>query len=279
MFSSIRPGSTERVSPEVDVRLIDAHCHFDFPRFDGCREQEWEAARKAGLSGLVIPGVRQADWRRVRGAALAHEGIFYCLGIHPWFVGEHTQEDLSLLERLLRNRPDKCIALGECGLDRLAGDLANQWPWFEAQVTLARELDYPLVIHSVKTHDDIHGALRRLDWHGRAVVHGFSGSYEQAAKLVDLGCSIGVGGVITRPGAHKTRDAVARLPLDALVLETDAPDMAPVGVEPGQNSPVYLGQILEALAALRSLPAEALACSLWRNTMALYRMDPGEVRE
>lgn len=91
----------------------------------------------------------------------------------------------------------------------------------------SRRGGFTLVIHSVRTHDEIHGALRRLNWNGPALVHGFSGSFQQAEKLVALGCSIGVGGVITHPRARKTRDAVARLPLEALVLETDAPDMSP----------------------------------------------------
>ena len=88
------------------MQLIDAHCHFDFPQFDGRRDTELEQGRSRGLSGLVIPGVRRPDWGRVRETALAHDGLFYCLGIHPWFVGEHSEEDLTQLRRLLRlSRP------------------------------------------------------------------------------------------------------------------------------------------------------------------------------
>ena len=252
------------------MQLIDAHCHFDFPRFDGRRETELERARSHGVSGLVIPGVRRTDWGRVRQTALAHDGLFYCLGIHPWFVDEHSEEDLVTLEQLLTSKPERCVAIGECGLDRLRGNLETQWPWFEAQVTLASELNMPLVIHSVKTHDEVHGLLNRRQWGGRALIHGFSGSFQQAEKLVGLGCFIGVGGVITHPRARKTRDAIARLPPESLVLETDAPDMAPEGVRPGRNSPVYLPQILDTLAEIRGMEREALAQVLNRNVSRLY---------
>ncbi|MDO6441270.1 TatD family hydrolase [Marinobacter sp. 2_MG-2023] len=252
------------------MKLVDAHCHFDFPRFDGCRAGELEAALHNGVVGLVIPGVRSSDWDRVKSTAQAHSGLFYCLGIHPWYIGEHSERDLEALESLLSARPERCIAIGECGLDRLHGDLASQYPWFEAQIELASKLNFPLIIHSVKTHDEVHATLRRHNWSGRALLHGFSGSYQQAAKLVEQGCFIGVGGVITHPRARKTRETVARLPLESLVLETDAPDMAPEGIVAGNNSPAYLPRILECLAEIRSEQPEYLASVLFSNTEELY---------
>lgn len=261
------------------MQVVDAHCHFDFPEFDSCRDSELAKARAAGLVGLVIPGVRRSDWPRVRDTALAFQEGAYCLGIHPWYVSEHDAGDLELLEQLACDHPERFVAIGECGLDRLRGSLAEQWPWFDAQVGLAARLDLPLVIHSVRTHDEVHGALRRLNWNGPALVHGFSGSYQQAAKLVALGCSIGVGGVITHPRARKTRDAVARLPLESLVLETDAPDMSPQGVDAGRNSPAKLGQILSVLAELRGVTEQALAPILLDNVAALYRWRPGGIGE
>ncbi len=252
------------------MQLIDAHCHFDFPYFDGHRDTELEQARVRGLKGLVIPGVRRSDWGRVRKTAMAHDGLVYCLGIHPWFVGEHSPQDLAELRSLLEARPDRCVAIGECGLDRLRGNLDEQLPWFEAQVELAGELSMPLVIHSVKTHDEVHSLLNRLHWDGRALIHGFAGSFQQARKLVALGCFIGVGGVITHPRALKTRDAIAKLPLESLVLETDAPDMAPEGVAKGQNSPRYLPDILDALAEIRGEAPEQLAPLLLDNVSRLY---------
>ncbi len=252
------------------MQLIDAHCHFDFPRFDGIREEEYALARREGVSALVIPGVRSANWGRVQVLASPDQGIWYCLGVHPWFVEEHCDKDLESLESILRSSHEGCVGLGECGLDALRGDLVLQQDWFRAQVTIASRVGCPLVIHSVKTHDQVHAALRSLHWSGRALVHGFSGSYQQASKLLDLGCYIGVGGVITHVRARKTRDTIARLPLDRLVLETDAPDMAPAGVAKGMNSPGCLPLILQALADLRGELPERLAPVLHQNACALY---------
>lgn len=252
------------------MRLIDAHCHFDFPEFNGRRETVLEEARSAGLSNLVIPGVRRPDWGRVSRIATEHEGLYYCLGIHPWFVNEHSEGDLGALRAALLDHPGNCVALGECGLDRLHGELKGQYPWFEAQVDIAADTHFPLVIHSVKTHDEVYEVLRRKSFAGRVLVHGFSGSYQQASKLIDLGCFIGVGGVITHPRARKTRDTIARLPVDALVLETDAPDMAPEGVQPGHNSPACLPRIFNTLAELRNAGREDLARSLLCNVQRLY---------
>jgi len=253
--------------------LFDSHCHFDFPRFDGVRDQELVKARRQGLRGLVIPGVRRPDWARIEALADPVAGIWYCLGIHPWFVGEHDASDLEALERSLDPIPEGCLAVGECGLDALHGDLDEQEPWFRAQIDIAADHKLPLIVHSVKTHDQVHAILREKHWQGRALIHGFSGSYQQAKKLVDLGCFIGVGGVITFERAKKTRDAIARLPASALVLETDAPDMAPAGVEKGQNSPAFLPGIFQALVALKGEGEQVLADQLLANAAELYGTD------
>lgn len=255
------------------MRLIDAHCHFDFPCFDQERASILEEARQLGLSHLVIPGVRRPDWPRVSRIASEYRGIYYCLGIHPWYVGEHFPEDLKALEESLRSRPDHCVALGECGLDRLHGSLSEQFPWFEAQVDIAASVHLPLVVHSVRTHDEVAEVLKRKRVAGRVLVHGFSGSYQQACKLIDLGCFIGVGGLVTQSRARKTRDVLARLPADSLILETDAPDMAPQGVEQGRNSPVYLGRILAALAEVRKVGSDSLGQAMLCNVQRFYGWD------
>lgn len=255
------------------MRFIDAHCHFDFPCFDQRRKSVLEEARALGLSYLVIPGVRREDWGRVSRVASEHEGLYYCLGIHPWYVDEHSQSDLNVLEQALQTRPDHCVALGECGLDRLHGNLENQTPWFEAQVDIAARSHLPLVVHSVRTHDEVAEVLKRKGFAGRVLIHGFAGSYQQACKLIDLGCFIGVGGLVTQERAKKTRETLSRLPVDALILETDAPDMSPQGVEPGENSPVYLNRILAALAEVRGAEVEHLGRALLCNAQRFYGWD------
>ena len=153
--------------------------------------------------------------------------------------------------------------------------MSEQLYWFSAQVGIASRLKLALVVHSVKAHDQVYAALRSQSWQGSALIHGFSGSYQQAKKFIDLGCYVGVGGVITHHRATKTREAIARLPAEALVLETDAPDMAPSGVSKGENSPAYLPVILAQLARLRGDNEERLAEVLLDNASRLYGRAPG----
>lgn len=250
--------------------LVDAHCHFDYACFDGKRAQLLQQCESEGVGALVIPGVRVSDWQRVRDVAGADRRVSFCLGIHPWYVDEHTSADLDQLTALLARREDGCVALGECGLDRLHGSLERQLPWFESQVDIAKRLEVPLVIHSVRTHDEVGAVLRRKQVSSPVLVHGFSGSPEQARSLAGLGCYIGVGGVITYSRASKTRRAVADLPLNRLVLETDAPDMPPQGITKGANSPLYLPRVLKALCELRSESEHVIRAQLEQNARALY---------
>jgi TatD DNase family protein len=256
---------------DKQMELVDAHCHFDFSAFDGQRESIMAELRTAGIDRIVIPGVRKPDWEQIATLASSHEGLYYCLGVHPWFVQEHQPDALDDLAAQLSAAPETCVALGECGLDRLHGDLEPQKWWFEAQVEIARDLDWPLVIHSVKTHDEVLSTLKRLRFDGPVLIHGFSGSEQQARKFADFGAFVGVGGVITHERARKSRKAIASLPLSALVLETDAPDMPPAGVAKGDNSPVYLPRTLDALQSLRSESRDELLEALRANVNRLYR--------
>ncbi|MCH8499695.1 MAG: TatD family hydrolase [Marinobacter sp.] len=252
------------------MALVDAHCHFDFPAFDQDRASLLAAFASKGIERLVIPGVRPSDWSRVAQTAALDARLYYCLGIHPWFAGEATPESMADLRQRLAADPARCVAVGECGLDRWRGDLAVQQPVFEAQVRLAQACDLPLVIHSVRTHDEVAATLRRLRYQGRALVHGFSGSEQQARRLFAEGCYLGVGGIITHARAAKTRATIAAAPLACLVLETDAPDMAPAGVAKGANSPVYLTRVFEALCGLRAEPEQVVRQALLDNVRRLY---------
>lgn len=255
--------------------LFDAHCHFDFPEFDGRRETILTAMSGAGIQGLVIPGVRQTDWARVCATAAADNRLHYCVGIHPWFVAEHDlASSMEALEGYLRREHQIPVALGECGLDALRPDPERQRAFFDAQIHLAMTVDMPLVVHSVRAHEEVYLALKRARFEGPCLIHGFSGSYEQASRFAERGFFLGIGGVITHFRARKTRDTVARLPLSSLVLETDAPDMPPEGVEKGHNSPLAIRRIFEMLCTLRQEPPEVVAESLLDNTRRLYRRIP-----
>lgn len=250
--------------------LIDAHCHFDFPVFDGERQGLLRGMQAAGVGKIVIPGVRRPDWQRVLDIAAMDSRLYPCLGIHPWYVAEHDENDVAALDEWLRDNP-QCAALGECGLDRIYGDPDEQLPLFEAQVELACQRDWPLVVHSVRTHEPVMEVLNRQSAQVGVLIHAFAGSPEQAVQLTKKGIFLGVGGVITYERAKKSRQAVAEAPLENLILETDAPDMPPEGVEKGTNSPLNLGRVFDALCALRPEDPEVIAEALNYNVEQFYR--------
>lgn len=252
------------------TELVDAHCHFDFPVFDGQRDRILAEAGRLAISTLVVPGTCPGNWSRLRDLARQYPAVRYAPGIHPWWLDEIDADAIQKLEEELVQPAQGLVAVGECGLDLLRGDYDGQLELFRAQVKLASRHGYPLLIHSVRTHDEVAALLRRENYGLPALVHGFSGSWQQAKRLLDQGLYIGVGGVITHERARKTRDTIARLPASALVLETDAPDMPPAGVRKGDNTPLNLRVVFEALCGLRREQPELLAEQVLANTERLF---------
>ena len=253
------------------AELVDAHCHFDFAVFDGQREAILEGAKAGGIRTLVVPGVSPRSWASLRRLASAHDAVRYAPGIHPWWVGESDSWDgVAALEYEISDPDPRMVAIGECGLDFLRDDHARQMELFRAQIRLAERYGYPLLIHSVRSHDEVGALLRREGFSRPTLVHGFSGSKQQAVKLMDRGAYIGVGGVITHERARKTRETIQRLPAESLVLETDAPDMPPAGVRKGHNSPLNLTRVFETLCELRGADPESLSSQILANTERLF---------
>jgi len=252
------------------TELVDAHCHFDFPVFDGHRDAILAQAGQLGISTVVVPGTCPDNWERLRNLAENYRAVRYAPGIHPWWLGGIGPDAIGQLEAELNRPAQGRVAIGECGLDWLREDYDGQLELFHAQVELASRYEYPLLIHSVRTHDEVAALLKREQYRLPGLVHGFSGSWQQAARLLDQGLYIGVGGVITHDRARKTRETIRKLPDNALVLETDAPDMPPSGVRKGDNTPLNLRRVFESLVELRGEEPEALAEQLLINTERLF---------
>ncbi len=264
---------------------IDSHCHLDFADFDKDRQYMWSSARNAGVIAGVIPGVAPDQWYRARKLAEDYVNLFYSAGVHPWWIDSFLSQNESLDSALenMRTQLDqeldhaKCVALGECGLDKsIATPMARQLEVLDIHFALANIHELPVILHSRKAHDIVLQKLKKTPLPKRGVVHGFSGSYEVAKRFIDNGLFIGVGGTITYPRAQKTREAIRRLPLDSIVLETDAPDMPIEGKQGQRNSPEYIPFIASALAELRKEPLEEIAQSALQNTCALYGLKPAE---
>lgn len=240
------------------MELIDSHCHLDAPEFDADRAEVLAAARAAGVTTLVLPAVEAAGWDGLLALCRAEPGLYPALGLHPVYLEHHRPADLAALERrLAEERP---VAVGEIGLDYFIEDLdrARQQALFEAQLAVARDAGLPVLLHVRRAHHAVLPALARIRPPG-GIVHAFNGSLEQARGYLDLGFCLGLGGMLTFERSRRIRALARALPLGALVLETDAPDMTPAAHRGGRNSPAYLPLVLEALAEVRGESAEHLA--------------------
>lgn len=249
--------------------LIDSHCHFDFAEFDHARNDILRRCLSLPLAGVIIPGTERSRWPQLQALAHRYPVISYALGLHPYFLGSMQSDDLDALQSCLSDNSESLVALGEIGLDAAVDvDMSLQTEVFHQQLAIARQYQLPVILHQRKTSHLLLQALQGFEFGG--VLHGFSGSKALAHGFLDLGFKLGVGGVITYPRANKTRQTVAQLPLDAMVLETDAPDMPVNGFQGQPNSPERLQQILACLTELRPESEPELRQALWHNTLQAF---------
>lgn len=261
---------------------IDSHCHLDAPEFDVDRDAVVRRGREAGVERLILPAVEAAHFGRVRG--LAHEhGAAYALGIHPLCVDRAADDALeTLAAALARWRDDpRLVAVGEIGLDHFVpaavADRARQERFYVAQLKAARDAGLPVILHVRRSADGLLRALRRVPVVG-GIAHAFNGSRQQAEQFIDRGFRLGFGGAMTFDRALQIRELARTLPENALVLETDAPDIPPhwlyrtaaerAAGATSRNEPCQLPRIAAVLAALRGWSIEHTAAVTRANTLA-----------
>ncbi|ELY3761112.1 TatD family hydrolase [Cronobacter universalis] len=253
-------------------RFIDTHCHFDFPPFTGAEAESLAQAASAGVEHIIVPAVEAARFATVLELAARYPSLWAAIGLHPIVIGNHNDASLALLEHYLQQQADKLVAIGEIGLDLYMENplFERQEAILDAQLRLAKRYDLPVILHSRRTHDKLAMRLKRHALPCTGVVHGFAGSLQQAQRFVDLGYRIGVGGTITYPRAQKTRDVIAKLPLSALLLETDAPDMPLNGWQGQPNRPERVTGVFDVLCELRPEPPDVIAHTVLENTRAIF---------
>ncbi len=247
--------------------LIDTHCHLDASEFDADRDVAALAALQGGVSVIVIPAVERANFAAVCKLAKQHTHCAMALGIHPLYVENAQPEDLTQLADLLAEKQP--VAVGEIGLDFFVEgyNRERQEYYFVEQLKLARQFDLPVILHVRRAIDDILKYLRRIKVKG-GIAHAFNGSSQQAAEFIKLGFKLGFGGTMTYPRALKIRELAATLPLEAIVLETDAPDIPPEWLgSQGRNSPEQLPKIAQVLADLRGLKLTQVAEITTQNAL------------
>lgn len=248
--------------------LIDTHCHFDAAEFDRDRDAEYARAVEAGVSTIIIPAIARDNFAVVASTCERYPGCLPAWGMHPLLIAQHRPEHLAALRaQIEQQRP---VAMGEIGLDLFVRDLdfATQDYFYVEQLKIARDYDLPVLLHCRKSYDQLLKHLRRIPVRG-GIAHAFNGSPQQADEFIKLGFKLGFGGAFTWPRANNLRRLAVNLPLDVIVLETDSPDIPPIWIGRGRNSPGELPQIANTLAELRGISIETVCEVTTRNARTI----------
>lgn len=249
--------------------LIDTHCHIDLAVFDQQREALLDAAWRSGLRAIVIPAIVAADFDALQAIAETDARLLASVGLHPLFMAQHSDDDFKQVSNLAA--ADFIMAIGECGLDYTDKgiDRDSQKLLFARHVALAASCDKPLLIHANKAVEDVILTLQENPG-ARGIVHSFNGSLQQAERLIELGYMLGFGGAITYPRATRLRQLVKQLPLDSIVLETDAPFQTGFAQNGQTNQPAWIVEVLECVAELRQLSTAEVAAVTTGTASALF---------
>ncbi len=261
---------------------IDSHCHLDAAEFAPDRDAVRQAARAVGVHTCVIPAVHAAHFDEVRRLAHQH-GDVYALGIHPLYTPQAREQDLQTLDQALHDHHDdpRLVAVGEIGLDGFVPglDMARQQFFYKAQLKLAQQHDLPVLLHVRRSADLLLKALRSTVVKG-GIAHAFNGSLQQAQQFIAMGFKLGFGGALTFERALQLRMLATQLPLEALVLETDAPDIPPhwlyvtaeeraKGSSQGRNTPDQVPRMAQVLADLRGISLAEVAQATSANVRSV----------
>lgn len=250
--------------------FTDSHCHLDFKEFNAIREPLISQCAQHNIHRFIVPGITAKSWPRVIALANNHNNIYASLGLHPWWINKARDEDLITLENLLEAEP--IVAVGEIGIDGAFDNIEQQTGFFIKQLTIANKFDKPVIIHHRKSHHLIQPILKTTPVHRAGVIHAFSGNYQQAKAYLDLGFKLGIGGTITYERAHKTRETIKKIPLESILLETDAPAMPLSGFQGEINSPLKITNVFDSLCTLRTEPKEYIASQIEQNVEQLFSL-------
>lgn len=254
------------------MELIDSHCHIDIAAFDEDRGEVLSRCREQGIKRMIVPAIDVAGWDKLLLLCEKEQGLYPALGLHPVFLEQHQPGDITKLEEKLATT--NVVAVGEIGLDFYIKELdrEKQKQLFEAQLAVAVNLDLPVILHVRKAHNEILTSLKKYNVKG-GVSHAFNGSLQEAQQYIDMGFKLGFGGTMTYEGSHKIHQLAKDLPLEAIVLETDAPDMVVASHRGERNSPEYIIESLHALSRLRDEDVETIATQTTANACDVFGLN------
>jgi TatD DNase family protein len=253
--------------------LTDTHIHLDLKEYADDLPQVLMCSENQGVSRWIVPAISSANWARLPVLHQQYPNLYYAFGLHPWFLANETDQALIELELLLQQRPAGLVAIGECGLDgAIEVPMSLQITMLEKQLALASEYQLPVILHSRKAHNELLRIVKKFKLPPGGVWHAFSGSRQQAEQFIELGFMLGIGGVITYPRAEKTRKAVAKLPVESLLLETDGPTMPLFQRQGARNEPAYIPEVLMELSMLKQMSPDMLGEAIERNVEKMFRI-------
>lgn len=251
--------------------LIDSHIHLDDERFDYDRNELIKMATLSGVEKFIVPAVTVNRFPAVLKIAEEHKAVAYTLGLHPYYINEHGGKELEFLAQALQG--SGAVGLGECGLDYHLKDLdkVKQQKIFEAQVILAKHFDLPLVLHVRGAVDDVFKTLKKHDYF-KAVMHSFNGSIEQARQINEHGVYLGFGPAVCNPKANKLQALVKSIPVEFMMIETDAPDQPFFDRAGKRNLPIDLLRVNLEIAKIKAIEPDFLAAQTTANTKHLFKL-------
>lgn len=250
------------------AKIFDTHAHYDDKRFDDDRHELLTAMLQNEVCGILNCATDLASSKQAIETAMKYDGMYAAVGFHPEDLEGATADDLEACRALLTH--DKVVAVGEIGLDYYwdSSPRPVQQEWFVSQMRMAKEANLPVVVHDRDAHEDTLRLLKQECPVG--VLHAFSGSVEMAKEIVELGMYIGLGGVVTFQNARKTVEVAQWIPLDRLLLETDAPYMTPVPFRGRRNDSTKIAFVASRIAELRDMTADEILDITADNARRLF---------
>ena len=260
--------------------LVDTHCHLDAAEFAGDHDAVARAAATAGVAAIIVPAVAPGNFAAVRECCERHAGCHPAYGTHPLYLDAVDETAFDVLRACLERElagPYPPVAIGEIGLDFYVPgfEAARQERFFVEQLKIAHDFELPVLLHVRRAVDAVLKCLRRIGVRG-GIAHAFNGSRQQADEFLRLGFRLGFGGAMTFPRATRIRELAASLPCEAIVLETDAPDIPPAWLEGGRNTPSELPRIADVLAGLRGVDRGEVERFTTGNAVSLLRLPIGD---
>ncbi|SFV67017.1 Putative deoxyribonuclease YcfH [hydrothermal vent metagenome] len=248
--------------------MIDSHCHLDFEIFDKDLDK---IINQNKVSKFIIPAISINNFTKIKKITKTYPQCYGAYGLHPWMIEQHHEEDIIILDNFLNKNTS--VAVGEIGIDlfnQFKGSKEKQQWFFIKQLELAQKYKLPIIIHSRKSVDLIYEILKDFkDITG--VFHGYSGSLQQAENLITRGFYLGVGSILTYPNT-KIRQVIQQIPLEKIILETDAPSHSPNGIKTNHNEPKYLKNIIEAIAEIKQTSIDKIEKITDKNTKELFKI-------